>query len=42
VIPGIFAWQEEYGAFTYSKEHVPMIAAFIARQEEHHKNDLVP
>jgi len=38
--PGKFAWQEGYGAFTYSKEHVPVVAAYIARQEEHHKKIL--
>ena len=38
--PGKFAWQEGYGAFTYSKEHVSLIAAYIARQEEHHKKIL--
>jgi len=38
--PGKFAWQEGYGAFTYSKEHVSLVASYIARQEDHHKKIL--
>ena len=38
--PGKFSWQEGYRAFTYSKEHVSLITAYIARQEEHHKKIL--
>lgn len=38
--PGKFAWQEGYGAFTYSKEHISDVAAYIARQEEHHQKIL--
>ena len=33
-------WQDGYGAFTYSKEHVSLVASYIARQEEHHKKIL--
>ncbi len=35
--PGKFAWQEGYGAFTYSKSHVPNVIRYIAGQEEHHR-----
>jgi putative transposase len=32
-----FAWQEGYGAFSISASHVPEVAAYIERQEEHHR-----
>ncbi|MDX1641351.1 MAG: IS200/IS605 family transposase [Balneolaceae bacterium] len=32
-----FAWQEGYGAFSYSKSHVPRVIRYIQNQEEHHK-----
>jgi putative transposase len=32
-----FSWQEGYGAFSYSKSHLPQIIEYIERQEEHHK-----
>jgi putative transposase len=32
-----FAWQEGYGAFSYSKSHVPDVIRYILNQEEHHK-----
>ncbi|MEO6315028.1 MAG: IS200/IS605 family transposase [Chitinophagaceae bacterium] len=32
-----FAWQEGYGAFTYSKSHVPDVIRYIQNQEAHHK-----
>ncbi len=31
-----FAWQEGYGAFSYSKSHVPNVIRYIQNQEEHH------
>jgi putative transposase len=34
---GHFSWQEGYGGFTVSKSVVPDVAAYIARQKEHHK-----
>ena len=34
---GLFAWQEGYGAFSYSKSHVSNVIHYIANQEEHHK-----
>ncbi|TAN10854.1 MAG: IS200/IS605 family transposase [Chitinophagaceae bacterium] len=32
-----FTWQEGYGAFSYSKSHVPRVIRYIQNQEEHHK-----
>ena len=32
-----FAWQEGYGAFSYSKSHVPQVIRYIQNQEAHHK-----
>ena len=34
--PG-FAWQEGYGAFSIGRAQVPVTLAYIARQEEHHR-----
>jgi putative transposase len=35
-----FAWQEGYGAFSYSKSHVPDVIRYIQNQEVHHKKQL--
>ena len=32
-----FAWQEGYGAFSVSPSNVPQVAAYIAKQAEHHR-----
>jgi REP element-mobilizing transposase RayT len=32
-----FSWQEGYGAFSYSKSHVPDVISYIENQEAHHK-----
>jgi REP element-mobilizing transposase RayT len=32
-----FAWQEGYGAFSYSKSHLPQVISYIQRQEQHHQ-----
>lgn len=32
-----FAWQEGYGAFSYSHSHVPVVINYIKNQAEHHK-----
>lgn len=37
LVNGKFSWQEGYGAFSYSKSHVPRVIKYIANQEEHHK-----
>lgn len=34
--PAPFAWQEGYGAFSYSKSHVPAVIQYIQNQQEHH------
>ncbi len=34
---GKFAWQEGYGAFSYSKSQVPGLIEYIRNQEEHHR-----
>lgn len=31
-----FAWQEGYGAFSYSKSHVPAVIQYIQNQQAHH------
>ncbi len=35
--PQPFAWQEGYGAFSYSKSQVPDVVRYIANKEAHHK-----
>jgi len=37
LVVGKFAWQEGYGAFSYSKDQVPRVIKYIRDQEEHHK-----
>jgi putative transposase len=32
-----FAWQEGYGAFTFSRRSLDSVARYIATQEEHHR-----
>ena len=36
-----FAWQEGYGAFSVSPSQVPVVKAYIARQEEHHRKSIL-
>jgi putative transposase len=36
-IKGKFAWQEGYGAFSYSKSQLPVVINYINNQKEHHK-----
>ena len=33
-----FAWQEGYGLFSVSVSNLEAVSAYIARQEEHHRN----
>jgi putative transposase len=33
----IFRWQEGYGAFSYSRSQIKIVAEYIANQELHHK-----
>ena len=37
LVPGKFAWQRGYGAFSVSQSGVDEVCAYIARQEEHHR-----
>lgn len=34
--PGQFRWQEGYGAFSYEKRKISVVAAYIGNQELHH------
>ena len=34
-----FAWQEGYGAFSYSKSHMPDVIRYIQNQEAHHQKE---
>ena len=36
-VRGRFAWQEGYGAFSYSHTHVQKVYDYILNQEEHHR-----
>ena len=37
VVPGKFAWQRGYGAFSVSHSGVEEVGSYVARQEEHHR-----
>jgi hypothetical protein len=34
---GRFVWQDGYGAFSYSRSHVPAVIQYIRNQEQHHR-----
>jgi hypothetical protein len=34
---GNFAWQEGYGAFSYSHSQIDEVVKYIINQEEHHR-----
>jgi putative transposase len=34
-----FAWQEGFGAFSYSKSQVPRVIRYIQNQEAHHRKE---
>ena len=36
-VPGRFAWQEGFGAFSYSVSDVDRVVRYIVNQEQHHK-----
>jgi REP element-mobilizing transposase RayT len=36
-VKGKFAWQEGYGAFSYSLSHIGKVYDYILNQEKHHK-----
>ncbi len=35
--PNLFRWQEGYGAFSYEKEKISVVAAYIGNQVLHHQ-----
>jgi REP element-mobilizing transposase RayT len=37
LLPHRFAWQEGYGAFSYSHSHIGYLYKYIVNQEDHHK-----
>jgi putative transposase len=37
LVMGKFAWQEGYGAFSYSHSHIGKVYDYIMDQEKHHK-----
>ena len=39
LVIGKFQWQEGYGAFSYSRSHVPAVIRYIQNQEAHHKKE---
>ncbi|MBN1338800.1 MAG: IS200/IS605 family transposase [Bacteroidales bacterium] len=36
-VKGKFRWQEGFGAFSYSKSQIPVIAGYIENQKQHHR-----
>ncbi len=36
-VKGKFAWQDGYGAFSYSHSHMSKVYDYILNQEKHHK-----
>ena len=36
-VKGKFAWQESYGAFSYSHSHIGKVYDYILNQEKHHQ-----
>jgi putative transposase len=38
LVKGKFAWQEGYGAFSYSHSHIGKVYDYILNQEGHHRN----
>ena len=37
LVKGKFHWQEGYGAFSYSRSQIDIVAKYIHNQEEHHR-----
>jgi REP element-mobilizing transposase RayT len=37
LVCGRFSWQEGFGAFSYSRNMIPMVCGYIGNQEAHHK-----
>jgi REP-associated tyrosine transposase len=38
-VAGKFSWQEGFGAFSYGKSQIPVIAGYIENQSNHHKKE---
>jgi putative transposase len=38
-LPARFEWQDGYGAFSYSKSHVPDVIRYIQNQQKHHEKE---
>lgn len=36
-VPGKFAWQEGYGAFSYARSQLNVVVQYILNQAEHHR-----
>jgi len=36
-----FAWQAEYGAFSFDKKRLPNVVAYVERQKEHHRESKI-
>ncbi|HOW30805.1 MAG TPA: IS200/IS605 family transposase [Bacteroidales bacterium] len=36
LVQGKFSWQEGFGAFSYGKSQIPVIAGYIEKQKQHH------
>jgi len=36
-VRGHFNWQDGFGAFSYSPNHIDYVAKYVTNQEEHHK-----
>jgi REP element-mobilizing transposase RayT len=36
LVHGHFAWQEGFGAFSYSRSHIDTVAKYVLNQESHH------
>jgi putative transposase len=37
-VRGHFNWQEGFGAFSYSRSHIPVVSNYIQNQENHHRD----
>ena len=42
LVRGRFEWQEGFGGFSYSKDSISNVVAYIERQEEHHRKVKFP
>jgi putative transposase len=38
---GSFAWQTEYGAFTFSERELPHVRAYVINQKKHHADNTI-